>query len=551
MLVCLVAATLLPLAAANIDPPPAVPPAVGTMADLPGNHTCVSCNFFAGLFVLATEIFLVWAVTAKIASSQVVSKSMQSRTAVASSPGTMKMLVLGTSDSLGWLVALFGILYWGLMFATYFNFISYVLLIGPIAVVPAIAWSYTHSPASAVRTQLLARRVKLGGWLLAVLMLAAFTNVSVFPEQLYRHLNKAETTITPNDPLVLKLRDTFYGENPKAQFDSLPFVKRMSIVDEFIKAKVIWKADEEQYHVLGLLTSPHDVLTRGAGDCQGQSATTASLLFALGGVQAYCVETPFHWWTHAKDMKTGETYNLNAHGHAGLQGSVLPQPVDMIYTWYPPSCEIGVDNCTTVEAHNRETIYYQADPLRAFMTAMTGMHEFRRDILPNFANGKQWELAVIGAVVALVTAAYASYFQADLAGAFSSSAGFLRLLKRFGVSLPAGVYTMVMTFYWGYIYYPVVMIHLVGMICFSITFACNDGYNRSIGTPIPIPAPTGTTVASCCCRGPSTSVAAGTGRSGRDDDGTLVYATPVRPAVELRAPKAGSARPRQQYMSLV
>ena len=34
-----------------------------------------------------------------------------------------------------------------------------------------------------MRTTLLTRRVKLAGWLLAVLMLAAFGNLSVFPEQ--------------------------------------------------------------------------------------------------------------------------------------------------------------------------------------------------------------------------------------------------------------------------------------------------------------------------------------------------------------------------------
>ena len=87
----------------------------------------------------------------------------------------------------------------------------------------------------------------------------------------------------------------FYTENPKEHFDGLPFNERMGIVDEFIKDKVTWKSDLSQYGVLGLLTSPTDVLARGAGDCQGQSSVTASLLFALGGAQAFCVETAFHW----------------------------------------------------------------------------------------------------------------------------------------------------------------------------------------------------------------------------------------------------------------
>ena len=36
--------------------------------------------------------------------------------------------------------------------------------------------------------------------------------------------------------------------------------------------------------------------------------------------------------------------------------------------------------------------------------------------------------------------------------AFKSADGFGRLLKRVGVSLPAGVYGMYMTFIWGYVY---------------------------------------------------------------------------------------------------
>ena len=44
----------------------------------------------------------------------------------------------------------------------------------------------------------------------------------------------------------------------------------------------------------------------------------------------------------------------------------------------------------------------------------TGMHEFRRDIMPHFAGSNQWQLVAIGIVVAIVIAVYASYFQVDL-----------------------------------------------------------------------------------------------------------------------------------------
>ena len=61
------------------------------------------------------------------------------------------------------------------------------------------------------------------------------------------------------------------------------------------------------YGVVGLLVTPYEVLTNGAGDCQGQAVTTASLLMSMG-IHAAVVETPFHWWTHAWDRVTGEEF---------------------------------------------------------------------------------------------------------------------------------------------------------------------------------------------------------------------------------------------------
>ena len=57
--------------------------------------------------------------------------------------------------------------------------------------------------------------------------------------------------------------------------------------------------------MIGLLTSPHDVLSRQAGDCQGQAVSTASMLMAMG-YNAWVVETPFHWWTYARENITGK-----------------------------------------------------------------------------------------------------------------------------------------------------------------------------------------------------------------------------------------------------
>lgn len=57
------------------------------------------------------------------------------------------------------------------------------------------------------------------------------------------------------------------------------------------------------------------------------------------------------------------------------------------------------------------------------------------------------------------------------ANALSSSDGFWRLAKRATVVAPATVYTMVMMLAWGYLYYNVVLIHIVGA-CARCVLAC-------------------------------------------------------------------------------
>jgi len=215
-----------------------------------------------------------------------------------------------------------------------------------------------------------------------------------------------------------------------------------------------------------------------AGDCQGQSVTTVSLLFALETtVQAYCVETPFHWWTQAVDLTTGNEVTLNSHGHAGTQGDVLPQPIDMVYTWYPPACQ----NCTDLDAHNRNTMFFIADPLQSLMIAYTGMHEFKRDILPPFSNGNQWKLVIIGCLVGAVVALYSCYFYVDFS---RSNPGVLgRYLSRLALGIIGGVFATGAMYVWGEILYEVVFLHLVATLSFTISFCCSDWFNQYIGSP--------------------------------------------------------------------
>lgn len=140
-----------------------------------------------------------------------------------------------------------------------------------------LTWPGFSQPQSE-RKALLNRRITLGGVLIFVLMLALFPNVTVLPSQVVRcqtyerpvqlvneslwkrrHLNKSDSTITPNDPLVQQLKDEvhfthlallccavpltspqFFTKVPKAKYDTMPFATQMYTVDKFIFERVRW-----------------------------------------------------------------------------------------------------------------------------------------------------------------------------------------------------------------------------------------------------------------------------------------------------------------------
>jgi len=261
----------------------------------------------------------------------------------------------------------------------------------------------------------------------------------------------------------------------------MEFEDRMVAVDKFIYTKIAWKEDMGVYGVVGLLTSPDDVLSRRMGDCQGQAAVTTSLLASFGGYQAYSVETPFHWWTHCKEISTGYEYSLNSRGHGALDGDVTPQPIDMVYTWYPPRCT----NCSAIEALNTDTFHYVAPPWRAFMIAFSGMHIFQRSILPVFAGASgKIILILIGVATGVVGSLYSGYFHCDLIASLTTPEGRLRLLKRFALGTFLGVSTMLLMYFWGSVYYNAALIHTTGMIAFTIHYVCSESFNRKIGTPL-------------------------------------------------------------------
>lgn len=82
--------------------------------------------------------------------------------------------------------------------------------------------------------------------------------------------NRDTLMVTPTDANVLQLREEFFATHSPAAYFSLPFHNQMLSVDIFIRDTIIWEADYSYYHMIGTYLSPHEVIERRHGDCQGQ-----------------------------------------------------------------------------------------------------------------------------------------------------------------------------------------------------------------------------------------------------------------------------------------
>jgi hypothetical protein len=434
----------------------------------PGNSVCVECNFALGSLVVAVESAVIYTavsyIIAMFAVKPIVVLPSSLLTPGQTHPSTTKCAALSI---VGWILSAAGWVYWFTILSTFWNFISWIMLSGAFLVGPGLLVTYQY--ANSKKNTFLPRRVKLGGWLVGLLSVAAFTNVPTLPAQLQRRFDPSRHIITPEDELVLGLKDTFFQEISMDRFYTLPFDEQMNLVDDFIYQKINWKDDYSQFMLVGLLLTPHEVIQRMAGDCQGQAAVTSSLLIAMG-FDAWVVETPFHWWTHAEDPITGGVHNLNIHGHAGTQGPVVPQPIDMVYSRPPSACT----NCSSLDANNQNSILYVAMPHRAFMVAYTGAHIFPRSGVL-FGSISFAQIILGGILYGLAVSVYVCYYQDDFTR--------LRFLLRLLGGVVSGVGIVLGLVFWSTYFYYVAMMHFAGLIAFSLNYLASDTFNAGIGTP--------------------------------------------------------------------
>jgi len=462
----------------TMEPIPAVP-----FEYWPGNTMCISCNFMLGLLIGGIEVVALYVLLNAIESVilnkkkkilpqvqqyelvPVYSFPMEAQPMEFVVPVNVKKSC--SLEVIGIILSVIGWLYWFTIFIIFWNFVSYMMVTGLVLIAPGIVTGYFNTQPGAVRQSVISRRLKLAGWLLGFITLAMFPNISTIPSQITRHLNPTETVITPDDELVVQLNKKFFESPVSVNFTSLSFSDKMLAVDVFIYENINWKSDYSQYYMVGLLTTPHEVIASQSGDCQGQAVVTTSLLISMG-FRAWAVETPFHWWTHAEDPNTGEEFNLNVHGHGGLQGNVLPQPIDLVYTRPPTECS----NCQEMFKHNQHGTFFIAPPYQALAIALTGAHIYVRSGL-SLGDVSPFLILEMGLGMGLIIALYASYFDGDIS---------LKLFaKRLLVASILGVgpiFTLLSV--WTTILYPIATIHLFMVTTFALTYVAGQSFNQVI-----------------------------------------------------------------------
>lgn len=104
----------------------------------PGNNTCVSCRFAFSLLLCAVEIALLYglyvvtrslfqSVAGKLPRSFLVPEERNLR--LSSTPTRLVVLAVGVAATLG-------ITYWSVLFFTYWNFISYIMPLAAVLIIP-------------------------------------------------------------------------------------------------------------------------------------------------------------------------------------------------------------------------------------------------------------------------------------------------------------------------------------------------------------------------------------------------------------------------------
>ena len=187
-----------------------------------------------------------------------------------------------------------------IMLFTFIAFLTTMLLLGLIIVVPIILIGVFKKDRL-----ILIRRIKTSCWTLGILILFLFPAFWLIPQQMYVRVNRQETLITPTIEPVDDLADEFLAYNPT--FGSMNFTQKAKAVSNYTIQKIHWKLDYETYGMAGHVATPAEVISRGEDDCQGQAVVLASLLLnpKINFTYVWVAETPWHWYVLVRDPAKG------------------------------------------------------------------------------------------------------------------------------------------------------------------------------------------------------------------------------------------------------
>ncbi len=131
------------------------------------------------------------------------------------------------------------------------------------------------------------------------------SNPLYWPEQIARHIDTSRV-IQPNDPLVQQLNGSAYlwaylnetyGITPSYFYNNMTDDQRLENMTEYILNEVIeYHLIPDVYGVIDYTASAHEAISHGKGDCQSRTVVMVSF-FIFMGYDAYCCETPYHWYT--------------------------------------------------------------------------------------------------------------------------------------------------------------------------------------------------------------------------------------------------------------
>ena len=230
---------------------------------------------------------------------------------------------------------------------TFKAFISAILVLPVVLGLPIALWRPPRS----------LRVVKLlcVPWLVLV---AIVPKVWYWPGEFGRRIDR-RLVLDPRDPAVVQAEKEFWSflreKGGREAWEQSGREEKLKKAMSFVLHRVPYQYDFPNWGVLCHTATPQEVLwVKGKDDCQGRACVAVSLMQRLG-YDAYCAETPFHWYVALPpEGRGGDWLYLNRGG--ATDPLIVFNQVRRSYWWSrkgrPPKMSVFLQE-PFVARHNR------------------------------------------------------------------------------------------------------------------------------------------------------------------------------------------------------